>query len=220
MASWKVRHSRSSNKGLLKFIGANNDWQFPQEIPGPMASFRIEDVSRYGFLNRHSGYLQHISYTENEVNELGPDAEILSPAERRIRRIKNEDDKWDEEYYMYVRWSRKLTFKLSVLGLTLLTRRLLTNSLHGKTRIFALHKTLSSQRPKSSLCSIYLELNVRLCANSSHVISNFARDQFSPQQQKNANYTSPWSPSCFHTPMMREQRSMTQPPRALGLSVP
>ncbi|KAF9050644.1 SHQ1-domain-containing protein [Hymenopellis radicata] len=100
MASWKVGHIHSSKDGLLEFLGANNDWQLPQEVPEPLTSLRLENISRYGFLNRHSGYLQHISYTENEVNELGPDAETLSPSERRIRRIKHEDDKWDEEYYM------------------------------------------------------------------------------------------------------------------------
>jgi protein SHQ1 len=55
---------------------------------------------RYGFLNMYSGYFTHVSHTENEVNELGPDAEICSCLERRQRRLKHEDQKWDEEYYL------------------------------------------------------------------------------------------------------------------------
>jgi protein SHQ1 len=48
----------------------------------------------------HSGYFKHVTHTENEVNELGADAETCMTAERRRRRLKHEDDKWDEEYYM------------------------------------------------------------------------------------------------------------------------
>ena len=48
----------------------------------------------------HHGYFTNAAYTENEVNELGSDAEILTPLERRQKRIKHEDEKWDEEYYM------------------------------------------------------------------------------------------------------------------------
>lgn len=89
---------------LPPLAGAKNDWQLPQEVPEPLstASLRTESVSRYGFLDRHFGYFEHVSYTENEVNELGPDAETLDPTERRARRVKHEDDKWDEEYYLYV----------------------------------------------------------------------------------------------------------------------
>ncbi|KAJ7763147.1 SHQ1 protein-domain-containing protein [Mycena maculata] len=54
----------------------------------------------YGFLNLHSGYFKHVSHTENEVNELGPDAETCPVQERRARRWKHEDEKWDEEHYM------------------------------------------------------------------------------------------------------------------------
>jgi hypothetical protein len=39
---------------------------------------------------------------ENEINELGVDAETLSPSERRIRRLRHEESKWDPEHYMYV----------------------------------------------------------------------------------------------------------------------
>lgn len=48
----------------------------------------------------HSGYFRHVEHTENEVNELGVDAETCPPDERRRRRIKHEEDKWDEEHYM------------------------------------------------------------------------------------------------------------------------
>ena len=34
------------------------------------------------------------------MNELGVDAETCPPDERRRRRIKHEEDKWDEEHYM------------------------------------------------------------------------------------------------------------------------
>jgi hypothetical protein len=56
----------------------------------------------YGFLNAYTGYFLHVGTTENEINELGTDAETLSPPERRIRRLRHEESKWDPEYYMYV----------------------------------------------------------------------------------------------------------------------
>jgi protein SHQ1 len=37
---------------------------------------------------------------ENEVNELGADAESCPASERRRLRIQHENTKWDEEYYM------------------------------------------------------------------------------------------------------------------------
>ena len=43
----------------------------------------------------------HVMHTENEINELGDDVEKLPLSERRHRRIQHENDKWDEEYYMY-----------------------------------------------------------------------------------------------------------------------
>lgn len=48
----------------------------------------------------YSGYLKHVAHTENEVNELGQDAETCFVEDRRNRRLKHEDEKWDEEYYM------------------------------------------------------------------------------------------------------------------------
>jgi len=49
----------------------------------------------------HSGYFAHMTHTENEVNELGSVAETCPVDERRQRRTKHEEEKWDEEHYMY-----------------------------------------------------------------------------------------------------------------------
>ena len=48
----------------------------------------------------HSGYLRHVTHTENEVNELGDAAESCTKAERRVKRLKHEDGKFNEEHYM------------------------------------------------------------------------------------------------------------------------
>ena len=48
----------------------------------------------------YSGYFSHVSHTENEVNELGPDADARTPFGRRRLREKHEEEKWDEEHYM------------------------------------------------------------------------------------------------------------------------
>ncbi|TFK42945.1 SHQ1 protein-domain-containing protein [Crucibulum laeve] len=77
---------------------AENDWQLPQEVPQP--AFNISAQKHYGFLDMHSGYFKHVTHTENEVNELGGEAETCTLKERRQKRIKHEDEKWDEEYYM------------------------------------------------------------------------------------------------------------------------
>ncbi|KAL0947096.1 hypothetical protein HGRIS_013236 [Hohenbuehelia grisea] len=79
---------------------AQNDWQLPQSLPEDIPGVSIHAVQRYGFLNMYTGYFKHISHTENEVDELGPDAEIIAPAERRKKRIAHENSKWDEEHYM------------------------------------------------------------------------------------------------------------------------
>ena len=49
----------------------------------------------------YSGYLTHVALTENEVNELGADAETMTLQMRRERRIAHENEKWDEEHYMW-----------------------------------------------------------------------------------------------------------------------
>ncbi|KIM80826.1 hypothetical protein PILCRDRAFT_822105 [Piloderma croceum F 1598] len=79
---------------------AENDWQLPQDVPKPLADFDLSVEKRYGFLDMHSGYFRHVSHMENEVNELGADAEFCSPDERRKRRIMHEDEKFDGEHYM------------------------------------------------------------------------------------------------------------------------
>ncbi|TEB36312.1 SHQ1-domain-containing protein [Coprinellus micaceus] len=79
---------------------AANDWQLPQEFPEGLPKFQTSLEKPYGFLCLHSGYLRHVGHTENEVNDLGPDAEKCSKDERSKRRIQREDDKWDPEHYM------------------------------------------------------------------------------------------------------------------------
>ncbi|KII89034.1 hypothetical protein PLICRDRAFT_40686 [Plicaturopsis crispa FD-325 SS-3] len=79
---------------------AENDWQLPQEVPEPLDTLHTSVSKRYGFLDMHSGYFTHVGHSENEVNELGPDAETCPLAERRNKRVKHEDSKWDEEHYM------------------------------------------------------------------------------------------------------------------------
>ncbi|THH08207.1 hypothetical protein EW145_g2873 [Phellinidium pouzarii] len=79
---------------------AQNDWQLPQQMPELSPPVSISNERRYGFLNAYTGYFSHVSLTENEVNELGPDVEKLSHQERRLKRLSHEDAKWDEDYYM------------------------------------------------------------------------------------------------------------------------
>ncbi|KAI0080565.1 SHQ1-domain-containing protein [Panus rudis PR-1116 ss-1] len=79
---------------------AENDWQLKQDVPEPLSELKTSATYPYGFLNLHSGYFRHVEHTENEVNELGADAETSTARERRQRRLKREDEKWDEEYYM------------------------------------------------------------------------------------------------------------------------
>ncbi|PCH38387.1 SHQ1-domain-containing protein [Wolfiporia cocos MD-104 SS10] len=79
---------------------AESDWQLPQDAPEPLPALLTTPEHRYGFLNMHAGYLRHVAHTENEINELGADAETCPPDERRTRRLKHEEEKWDEEHYM------------------------------------------------------------------------------------------------------------------------
>ncbi|OBZ75723.1 Protein shq1 [Grifola frondosa] len=79
---------------------AENDWQLPQQLPEPLPALHIRAEHRYGFLDAHAGYFTHVAHTENEVNELGADAEACPPDERRRRRLAHEDEKWDEEHYL------------------------------------------------------------------------------------------------------------------------
>ena len=60
----------------------------------------LSSQQSYGFLDMHSGYFRHVTHTENEVNELGSDAEACHVNERRRRRIEHEDQRFDAEHYM------------------------------------------------------------------------------------------------------------------------
>ncbi|KAJ7062188.1 SHQ1 protein-domain-containing protein [Mycena amicta] len=93
--------SLSSEQQEILFA-AENDWQLPQTVPQDQdsPSISLSPTQPYGFLNRHTGYFTHVGHTENEVNELGAEAERLTPRERRQKRFKCEDEKFDEEYYM------------------------------------------------------------------------------------------------------------------------
>lgn len=84
---------------ILYLQASENDWQMPQKLPDA-EPFRITAQMYYGFLDLHSGYFKNVSYTENEINELDGDAETCSRSERRARRLKNEESKWDEEHYL------------------------------------------------------------------------------------------------------------------------
>ncbi|KAF8631428.1 hypothetical protein AX17_005105 [Amanita inopinata Kibby_2008] len=77
---------------------ARNDWQLPQVPESPAIETSLQ--KHYGFLNMHSGYFKHATHTENEVNELGADAEICTIHERGRRRIRHENEKFDAEHYM------------------------------------------------------------------------------------------------------------------------
>ncbi|EPQ58433.1 SHQ1-domain-containing protein [Gloeophyllum trabeum ATCC 11539] len=88
-------------KEILKGrLAAENDWHLPQTVPEPLPPLETSTKRPYGFLNMYSGYFVHVEHTENEVNELGGDAETCLPHERRRRRIKHEEEKWDEEHYI------------------------------------------------------------------------------------------------------------------------
>ncbi|KAF8892576.1 SHQ1 protein-domain-containing protein [Infundibulicybe gibba] len=79
---------------------ADNDWQLPQNVPEELPPLDTSVERRYGFLDMHSGYFRHVTHTENEVNELGAQAETCTVQERRQLRIEHENQKWDPEYYM------------------------------------------------------------------------------------------------------------------------
>ena len=69
-------------------------------MPDPLPALETSRQKPYGFLNAYTGYFLHVGTTENEINELGADAETLNPSERRIRRLRHEELKWDPEHYM------------------------------------------------------------------------------------------------------------------------
>jgi len=79
---------------------AENEWHLPQDISDPPSELHLRATRPYGFLDMHLGYLLHVSQTDNEVNELGSNAETLPVQDRRNLRLTHENDKWDEEHYM------------------------------------------------------------------------------------------------------------------------
>lgn len=117
----------------------------------------------YGFLDMYSGYFKHVTYTENEINELGSDAEFCSPQERRAKRIKHENEKWDEEHYMcdsiLLRCLQNVD-KIKI-GLTMLTTNTFKNFLPGEipTRLEA--GVSNTRKRKTPRCSACPERNVR-----------------------------------------------------------
>ncbi|KIJ69343.1 hypothetical protein HYDPIDRAFT_105936 [Hydnomerulius pinastri MD-312] len=79
---------------------AENDWQLPQTVPEASTEFHTSSTRHYGFLDMYTGYFMHVGHTENEVNELGHNAEACDVDDRRKRRIAHENEKWNEEHYM------------------------------------------------------------------------------------------------------------------------
>ncbi|KAG2349569.1 SHQ1-domain-containing protein [Suillus weaverae] len=85
---------------LKSFPAAENDWQFPQTIAEPSSPLQLSTKRYYGFLDMYTGYFTQVAHTENDVNELGSEAESCLPEERRAKRLQHEEMKWDEEHYM------------------------------------------------------------------------------------------------------------------------
>lgn len=82
-------------------LAAQDDWQIPQTVPEAAPGTHL-CKRYYGFLNKYTGYFMHVAHTENEINELGQNAESCDLDERRNLRIMHENEKWDEEHYMFV----------------------------------------------------------------------------------------------------------------------
>ncbi|TFK55236.1 SHQ1-domain-containing protein [Heliocybe sulcata] len=96
-----MEKTQASSLEQQEFLeAAENDWRLPQTVPDTLPPLETSAKRPYGFLNMHSGYFTHVEHTENEVNELGKDAETCPLDERRRKRLRHEDEKWDEEYYM------------------------------------------------------------------------------------------------------------------------
>ncbi|KAH9039407.1 SHQ1-domain-containing protein [Lactarius hengduanensis] len=94
----EVLGSQDSPNEFLE--AAASDWSVRQTVPDTLPTLETSLHKPYGFLNAYTGYFLHVATTENEVNELGADAEALSPLDRRARRVQHEDSKWDLEHYM------------------------------------------------------------------------------------------------------------------------
>lgn len=82
---------------------AENDWQIDQVAPDdelPDVGVTASTHTAYGFLDLHTGYFVNVAHTENEVNELGAEAENCTLVRRRELREASEEAKWDEEHYL------------------------------------------------------------------------------------------------------------------------
>ncbi|CAE6433181.1 unnamed protein product [Rhizoctonia solani] len=82
---------------------AQNDWQIDQEVPDDELSdigVSVSTRTPYGFLDLHTRYFTNVVHTENEVNELGAEAENSTLTKRRQLREASEEAKWDEEHYI------------------------------------------------------------------------------------------------------------------------
>ncbi|ORX94063.1 SHQ1-domain-containing protein [Basidiobolus meristosporus CBS 931.73] len=102
-------------KGLIEVIeersemvqsneeGPDFDWSLPQELAQPVSEVAITKFP-YGFNKAYSEFFTHVHETANEINDL-LEPENCSMEIRRRERIDCEDDKFDEDYYMYVEQS-------------------------------------------------------------------------------------------------------------------
>ncbi|RKP06041.1 SHQ1 protein-domain-containing protein [Thamnocephalis sphaerospora] len=63
------------------------------------SSLTAPSTAHYGFNDQYQGFFTHYIETENEVNDIN-DPEHSTPATRRADRIRNEDVKFDEDYYI------------------------------------------------------------------------------------------------------------------------
>jgi len=73
------------------------DWELPQEVPS--IEKPIWGGAPYGFNNQVTGFVTELGDELFDV-VLIADADRLSEAERRVQRVKDEDEKFDQEYYM------------------------------------------------------------------------------------------------------------------------
>ncbi|KAK9760218.1 hypothetical protein K7432_016007 [Basidiobolus ranarum] len=75
--------------------GPDFDWSIPQELAQPVSVTKFP----YGFNRAYSEFFAHVHETANEINDL-LEPENCSFEIRRRERIENEDDKFDEDYYI------------------------------------------------------------------------------------------------------------------------
>ncbi|KAI8928564.1 SHQ1 protein-domain-containing protein [Entophlyctis helioformis] len=73
------------------------DWNYPQQIPEPL---NMLSGAKYGFNNQYSGFAASIHQVAHEVLDV-VDLDQSTPESRRQDRIAFEDDKFDEEHYIF-----------------------------------------------------------------------------------------------------------------------